>query len=48
MGTKEDIIRQLAQLYRLRDEGKHVDAAIAELEAKLCELMGCEDDEPED
>lgn len=36
---KQAIIDMLFQLYRLRDEGKNVNATIAELEQKLCGLI---------
>jgi hypothetical protein len=43
--TKEQIIQELARLYRLREEGKNVSSLIAKYEAMLCEKMGCDDDE---
>lgn len=46
--NKEQIIAELARLYRLREEGKKVDSLIAELEDQLCELMGCDDEQEED
>ena len=42
--TTEKLCEELARLYRLREEGKHVDSLIAELEAKLFELA--ESDNP--
>lgn len=45
--NKEQIVAELARLYLLREEGKKVESLIAELEAQLCELMGCDDDQEE-
>ena len=45
---KQQIIEELARLYRLKEEGKRVDKLIERLEEKLCELMGCEEEEDED
>lgn len=42
--TKQQLIEELARLYRLQDEGKNVSKLIADLEEKLCELMGCEEE----
>ena len=33
---KEEIVNVLSQLYRLREEGKNVEATIAKYEALLC------------
>lgn len=46
--NKEQIIAELARLYRLREEGKKVDSLIAKLEEELCDLMGCDDGQEED
>lgn len=43
--TKQELINELARLYRLRDEGKNVDSLIVELEAQLCELIECDKEE---
>jgi len=43
--TKQEIINELYRLYRLKEEGKNVDSLIAELEAKLCDIMGCDEEE---
>ena len=42
--TKQQLIDELARLYRLQDEGKNESKLIADLEEKLCELMGCEEE----
>ena len=38
MKNKQEIINELARLYRLQEEGKTVRSRINELEEKLCEL----------
>jgi hypothetical protein len=43
--TKQQIVDELARLYRLQQEGKNVQKLIEELEEKLCEVMGCEETE---
>jgi len=45
---KEFIIAELARLYELLEEGKNVGSIITELEEKLLDLLGCDDDEEED
>ncbi len=46
--TKQQIVDELARLYRLAEEGHNVQKAIQDLEEKLCEKMGCEDSEADD
>ena len=43
--TKQEIIDELARLYRLREEGKNVDSLIIEMERRLCELIDCDKQE---
>lgn len=46
--TKQEIINELAKLYRLELEGKNVQTLIEEMERLLCEKMGCEDEKEQD
>jgi len=46
--TKQEIVEELVRLYRLQDEGKNVSKLIRELEERLCELMGCENNGQEE
>ena len=48
MGTMQNMLNLLAQLYRLKAEGKNVDAAIEELEDKIFEHIDCDKNEPDD
>lgn len=43
--NKEQIIAELARLYRLKEEGKKVDSLIDKLEEQLCDLMGCDNEQ---